>query len=84
MYHRAGWKTSSQWTYPQLDIFWLDENSTHVMVHTEGLSHPKTTVYPLVHRPFHGRLVPAPRDPRRALEQIYTGDDTNVYDSLGG
>ena len=58
--------------FPMLDIFWIDNNETHVWVNTEDMTHKKSTVYPLTLRPFNGRMFPSPRDPRKALEEIYS------------
>ena len=65
-------KNESDFRFLMLDIFWIDNNKTHVWVNTEHMTHKKSTVYPLTLRPFNGRMFPSPRDPRKALEEIYS------------
>ena len=57
--------------FAHLDIFWTEENATHVWVKREKITHSKSTLFPLALRPFHGRMLPGPRDPRKALDEMY-------------
>ena len=56
---------------PHLDVFWMDENATHVWSIPERLLFNKSTIYPLTDRPFAGRMIPGPRDVRKALDEEY-------------
>ena len=56
-----------------LDLFWYDENATHVILPVGEYYIRKKFIFPLTLRPLHGELFPAPRDPRGALEDSYTG-----------
>ena len=49
-----------------MDIFYFQKNTTHL--YGKGY-HPKllSDVFPLTSRPFQGRLVPGPHNPRRVL-----------------
>ena len=67
-------KHKNGWDFPFVDIFWIDQNKTHVWVNTEKMTHAKSNIYPLTSRPFAGRMLPAPRDPRKTLEEIYPHD----------
>ena len=63
------------WTTPSLDVFFYDENATHVQKLQGHKSKPgegvrKDVVFPLVKRPFNGRMFPAPRDPRKFLNAL--------------
>ena len=61
------------WRSPFLDIFYFDKNQTHMY----GRGHKTkllSDVFPLSLRPFQGRMVPSPRDPRRYLTHYQRKD----------
>ena len=55
----------------QVDIFWMESNSTHVWSEYEKVYHRVDTIYPLAERPFSGRMMLGPRDPWRAIDEEY-------------
>ncbi|BFZ05772.1 hypothetical protein BsWGS_08811 [Bradybaena similaris] len=71
---------SVSWKSPFLDIAFYRENSTHLWdnVFTKLLVYNKSDVFPLVGRPFLGRLYPAPRDPLRVLQVNYNLDQCST------
>ena len=61
-----------KWNTPALDIYYSDENTSHVWSDANYLpATPKHLVFPLVKRPFNGRFYPGPRDPRAFLKHIF-------------
>lgn len=50
--------------FPYLDIFFYDEDSSHIWAVTKGLKHDlvyrKSDIFPLLHRPFEHLSVPVP------------------------
>ena len=61
-----------------MDISYFQQNSTHVF--GQGFpATPKSHVFPLSKRPFQGKLVQAPRDPRRVLSSILEGSSTGDF-----
>ena len=62
---------ASRYHMKQLDLFWMEMNATHVWSDTQDIYHNRSTIYPLVKRPFHGRLMWGPRDPRKAIDEEY-------------
>lgn len=68
------------WNFPFIDIFYQDENSTHVWLLGTPRSCPvlREDVYPLVHRPLGSLWLYGPRQPMahfqsRRMGQIETG-----------
>ena len=60
-------------SHATLDLFWYEENSTHIILPVGEYYIRKKFIFPLTERPLHGLLVPAPRDPRQALADSYAG-----------
>lgn len=71
---------SVSWKSPFLDIAFYKENSTHLWdnYYTKLLVYKKSDVFPLVDRPFLGRLYPTPRDPLRVLQVNYNLDQCST------
>ncbi|BFZ05771.1 hypothetical protein BsWGS_08810 [Bradybaena similaris] len=71
---------SLSWKSPFLDIAFYRENSTHLWDNffSEPSVFNKSDVFPLVGRPFLGRLYPAPRDPLRVLQVYYNLDQCST------
>ena len=60
----------SPWRTPNLDIYYWSQNETHL--YSRGRrAVPKSHVFPLTARPFQGRMVSGPRDPRSVLRHAY-------------
>ncbi|XP_064635931.1 uncharacterized protein LOC135493042 [Lineus longissimus] len=63
------------WWWPAMDIFFYEENATHVFdadpKRRWGLLQPKTAVFPLRMRPFEKHSVPVPNKPEMCLERMY-------------
>lgn len=58
------------WRFPFIDIFYHDENSTHIWLVGKPSNCPvsRRDVYPLVHRPFGPLWLSAPREPMAQFE----------------
>ncbi|KAH9500859.1 hypothetical protein Btru_073170 [Bulinus truncatus] len=63
------------WKWPYLDIFFYQENSTHIWdvcaSYITQFSFKKSAVFPLRRRPFLGLNLSAPKDPKAVIENNY-------------
>ena len=64
--------------YPYVDIFFFEQNATHIWdlepeYHASGFVWPKSSVFPLVRRPFGSLSVPAPCDAFGFVSTNYAG-----------
>ena len=61
----------------------MDENDTDVWSPHEEIYHKRSNIFPLTTRPFHGRMLPAPRDPRAVLKELYGQGKKGIGAVLG-
>ena len=82
-FFKDGIKRPKWWASPApwIDITYWSENDTHIWGDnylrkekrwTRNFCVDKHTVFPLVKRPFRGRMCPAPRDVRKFIYGLYT------------
>ncbi|XP_005097439.1 uncharacterized protein LOC101853932 [Aplysia californica] len=84
LFQRTTWKFFSRrakqipgwsWKWPFLDIFFYDENATHIWdVHAKyarDFVYPKPLVFPLTRRPFMTLSIPGPHDVAGVLRRNY-------------
>lgn len=75
----------SKYTWPFIDIFFFEENATHVWdnlpMFKSVFCFLKEDVFPVVYRPFENGLAPVPRRSESVLRQSYDIDmcHTNFY-----
>ena len=66
---------SKSWKWPFLDIFFYDENETHIWDmqpnYIRDFVYYKTDIFPFKKRPFLGRLAPSPAAPVSVLGKNY-------------
>jgi hypothetical protein len=72
-----------QFRWPYIDIFFFEENATHVWdldpeYHGAGFVWPKSSVFPLIRRPFGGFMVPAPCDAVSFVAANYAGAESTA------
>ena len=73
-------KSFSKYKKDFLDVVWWEENATHVTIKSDYylkiyVTYMKSTLFPVSWRPWEGRPVAAPRDPRAAIGEQYPGWD---------
>ena len=76
LYHKAGEEIQGfPWKWPFLDIFFYDQNETHIWdtapQYTHQFTFSKSTVFPPRRRPFMGMSMFGPNDPQTVMSQRY-------------
>ena len=80
VFYKKGYNAKPHvWKYPFVDVYFYTHDEI-VLNTTDFLPALKSDVFPLVLRPFEGRLYPGPRDPRAFLTRFpYFSRKTNIF-----
>jgi hypothetical protein len=77
--YRAWWERWSRWRWPFVDIFFYNENATHIWDTKEWLKdadvYKKSDVFPLTKRPFESLWLSAPKDTKAVLDVNFNISD---------